>query len=697
MPSEEVERLRNVAIVGQGGTGKTTLADALLFAAGASTRIGRVDDGTSAFDTEPEEQRRKTSITAALHHVGWKKHTVNLIDTPGYSPFLHDTRNCLVAATGAVLVLGPTGREVKVETEKVWAWCSERGLPRIGFVTRMDRERARLAHALEDLAALGARPAVLQVPIGEEGGFRGVVDLLADRAFLYQGDSGTFEEGPVPAELAEAVAAARERLVETIAEASDALLEQYLEGGTLSAEELRAALREGTRAGKFLPILCGAAARGIGVHALLDAIVDLLPSPAELPPWTGDDPKTGNPVERPADPAAPFSAYVFKTIVDPFAGRLSVLRIVSGRATPDMTVLNSIRESRERLGHLLKLEGKKQSQVPVAVAGDIVAMAKLKDTHSGDTLCDEKQPVVYPPLPDAPAAISFALAAKTKADDEKVMQGLHRLMEEDTALRVHRDEQTKEFVISGTGQLHVEVAVERLKRKFGAEAELKAPKVPYKETIKGTARAQGKHKKQTGGHGQYADTWIELSPLPRGAGYEFEDAIVGGVIPRQFIPAVDKGIRELLPQGLLAGYPITDVKVKLYDGGYHEVDSSEMAFKIAARLAFQKAFEQCKPVLLEPIMTITVTVPDEYMGDVIGDLNSRRGKVLGAEAKGNGQQVIRAHVPMAEVLRYAPDLRSMTQGRGDFELELWRYEEVPPHIAERIIREAQAARAEKHG
>jgi elongation factor G len=696
MASEDVARLRNVAVVGQGGAGKTTVADALLFAAGASTRLGRVDDGTSAFDVEPEEQRRKSSIAAALHHAPWRKHELNVIDTPGYSAFLHDTRNCLRAATGAVLVLGSTGGEIKIETEKVWAWCEELGLPRIGFVTRMDRERASIDHALEDLKAVGAKPAVLQVPIGAEAEFRGVVDVLAGKAFLYQGESGTFQEGPVPADLAETVAAARERLVETIAEANDPLLEKYLEGTELGVDELREGLRDGARAGKLLPILCGAAGKAIGLHPLLDAIVDLLPSPAEMPAWKGDNPKTGDEVERAADPAAPFSAYVFKTIVDPFAGKLSVLRIVSGRAHGDLNVVNTVREERERISHPLKLEGKKQTQVPSAVAGDIIALAKLKNTASGDTLADEKNPVIFPPLPDAPAAISFALQPKSKADDEKVMQGLHRLMEEDTGLRVHRDEQTKEFVVSGTGQLHLELVVERLKRKFGVEVELKAPKVPYKETIKGTAKAQGKHKKQTGGHGQYGDAWVELSPLPRGKGFEFEDAIVGGVIPRNFIPAVEKGIREVLVEGILAGFPIVDVKAKLYFGSYHDVDSSEMSFKIAGRLAFKTAFDQCRPVLLEPIMTISVTVPDDFMGDVIGDLNSRRGKVLGADTKSAGQQVIRAHVPMSEVLRYAPDLRSMTSGRGDFELEFSHYEETPPHIAEKVIKLAQAAKAERH-
>jgi elongation factor G len=429
------------------------------------------------------------------------------------------------------------------------------------------------------------------------------------------------------------------------------------------------------------------------VSLLLDALVDLLPSPADLPPWEGTDPRTGETRTRAADPSAPFSAFVFKTIADPHAGKLSVARIVSGRLAAHAAAVNATRDTHERLGTALRVEGKNQSQITEAQAGDIVAFTKLKETHSGDTLCDEKARIVFPELPDTPAVISFALQTKNKGDDDKVMQGLHRLMEEDTALRVLRNEQTNEFVVSGAGQLHVEMAIERLKRKYGVEAELKAPKVPYRETVKGTARAQGRHKRQTGGHGQYGDCWLELAPLPRGGGFEFEDGVVGGVIPRQFIPAVEKGVRELLPQGHLAGYPIVDVKVKVYDGSYHDVDSSEMAFKIAASLGFRKAFEQARPVLLEPIMLLAVTVPDDSMGDVIGDLNSRRGRVLGAEPKGGGMQTIRANVPMAEILRYAPDLRSMTSGRGDFEMELARYEEVPGHIADRLVKEAAAARA----
>jgi elongation factor G len=695
MAADDPTKIRNVAIVGQGGVGKTLVADALLFAAGAATRTGRTEDGSSAFDTEPEEQRRRSSIMAALNHCAWKKIELNLIDTPGYSAFLHDSRNCLYAASGVVFAFGAGGGEVKVEAEKMWKWCDELGLARIGVVTRLDRERASLDNALADLKALGVKPAVLQVPIGAEAAFTGVVDVLSGKAYVYKDEKVT--ETQPPADLADEIAATRDQLIETIAEANDELLEKYLEGTELTPDELRDGLREGTQAGKFLPIVCVAAAKGIGIHPLLDAVVELLPSPAEQPAWKGTNPKTGDDVERAADPNAPFAAFVFKTVVDPFAGKLSIMRIVSGKAAGNLDVANTYRDTRERLGHILKVEGKKQSQVPAAVAGDVVAFAKLKDTATGDTLSDEKQPIVFPPTPDAPSAISFALSAKTKADDDKIMTALHRLMEEDTALRVHRDEQTKEFVVSGSGQLHIEVAVERLKRKFGVEVELKAPKVPYKETIKGTAKAQGKHKRQTGGHGQYGDCWLELSPLPRGTGFEFEDAIVGGTIPRQFIPAVEKGVREMLPQGILAGFPIVDLKAKLYFGSYHDVDSSEMSFKIAAHVGFKKAFEDSRPVLLEPIMLVTITVPDEYMGDIIGDLNSRRGRVLGAEPKGIGQQGIRAHVPLSEMLRYAPDLRSMTQGRGDFEMELAHYDELPPHIADKVIKEAQASRAEKHG
>jgi elongation factor G len=691
MAADDVQRIRSIALIGQGGVGKTSLGEAILLVAGATARLGRVDDGTSTFDLDPEEIKHKISLTAGFHHVAWKKSEINLVDTPGYANFLPETRACLRGVMGAVLVLSPTG-DLKVETERVWGWAGEEELPVLAFVNRLDRERADFETALKDLTeVLGAHAVPLQVPIGRENDLRGVVDLLTMRAHLVAGEGGGVRETDVPEEERAAAEAAREKLVEAVAEANDDLLERYLEGGDISVEELRAGLRAGTLARKVVPVLCGAAGRLIGVPLLLDAVIELLPSPADLPPARGNDLKTGDTIERPPDPGAPFSAFVFKTIVDPFVGKLSIFRVLSGTAASDATVLNASRGARERLGHVLKLEGKKQQSVAHALPGEIAAVAKLKETGTGDTLCDEKAGIVYPGLPDFPPVMSFAVEPKTKGDEEKATTSLQRLIEEDPALKIHRDPQTKEILLSGVGQTHVEIVVERLKRKYGVDVLLKAPKVPYKETIKGTARAQGKYKKQTGGRGQYGDTWIQVEPLPRGRGFEFADEIVGGVVPRQYIPAVEKGVREALVEGTVAGYPVVDLKVTLDDGSYHEVDSSEMAFKIAGSMGFKAAVAQAKPVLLEPIMTMAVTVPDECMGDVIGDLNSRRGKVLGVDGKPGGQ-VIRALVPMAEVLKYAPDLRSMTSGRGSFQMEFTRYEEVPPHLAERVIKEAKAAK-----
>jgi elongation factor G len=511
---------------------------------------------------------------------------------------------------------------------------------------------------------------------------------------LVAGEDGALAEQDIPGEFKEEAAAAREALIETAAEASDALTERYLEEGTLTDEELVQALREGTVARKFVPVLCGSGTRAIGIRPLLDAVVAYLPSPSERPPASGVDPKLQEPVERAPEAGLPFSAYVFKTIVDPFAGRLSVMQVLSGKISSDANVLNVGKEVKEHLGHLNKPEGKKQHPVNEAVTGEIITVAKLKETATGDTLADEKAPVLYPGAAEYPAAISFALEPKTKADEEKASQALQRMMEEDLTLKVHRDPQTNELILSGVGQLHIEVVVEKLKRKYGVEVNLKTPKVPYKETIKGRAKAQGKLKKQTGGRGQYGDTWLEVEPLARGQGFEFVNGIVGGVVPRQYIPAVEKGIREAMVDGFLAGYPMVDVKATLYDGSYHDVDSSEMAFKIAASLGFKSAVSQAKPILLEPIMQMEIVVPDDCMGDVIGDLNSRRGKVLGVDPRPSGQ-VIRATVPMAEVLKYAPDLRSMTGGRGSFTMEFSRYEELPGHLAEKVIKEAEAARAQK--
>ncbi|TMA83454.1 MAG: elongation factor G [Deltaproteobacteria bacterium] len=691
MAAEEVARIRNIGIVGHGGTGKTYLADALVFAAGATNRLGKVDDGSSLFDFEPEEVRRRTTIASAFHHCTWKKHEVTLADTPGYSVFQAETRATLAAMTGAVLVLSPHG-EVKVELEHAWTWCGELGIPVLGFMSRLDREETDLPSALEPVVtALGTKVVPVALPIGSAAGFNGYVDLITMKAYTFASDFAVAKEGAVPGDLEGAAAEHRDRLLEAVAESDDALLERYLESGELSEEEIRRGLRTAVLGRKFLPLFVGAAPKGVGMTALLDAIVELCASPVDVPPMEAIDAKTGSAVERPADPAAPFAALVFKTVIDPFAGKLSVLRVVSGRATSDSTVLNTSRDVKERFGQLLRLEGKKQSPIPAAIAGEICAVAKLKDTATGDTLSDEKGPVLLPKLPAFDAVISFAVQPKSKADEEKATQALHKMMEEDPALHIERDAESREIIVSGSGQLHVEVAVERLKRKYGVEVELKAPKVPYRETIKGRAEVQGKYKKQSGGRGQFADTWIKLEPLPRGSGFEFVDEVVGGAIPRNFIPAVEKGIREAMPHGILTGSPVIDFRVRLFDGSYHTVDSSEMAFKIAASMGFKHALEQAKPILLEPIMHLEVTVPDDSMGDVIGDLNSRRGKVLGVDPK-PPNQVIRAQVPMAEVLKYAPDLRAMTSGRGDFHMSFSHYEEVPPHLSERVIKEVREQR-----
>jgi len=690
MAVEEIGRLRSIAIVGQGGTGKTQLAEAMLFTAGATTRLGRPDDGTALMDIEPEEISRHISISSSFHHLNWKKTEVILANTPGYSAFLPDCFATMRAVDGVVFVASP-GADLKVESEKIFEEINRLGLPRIAFVSRLDRERMSFAAAMTDLEkALAAKPIALTIPIGEEAAFAGVIDVLAMKALTYADTSGKAKEEELSGDLKNRAAAARTQLCEAVAETDDALLEKYLDKGELEEEELRGALRAAVIAGKITPVLCGSGAKNIGVGPLLDAITALLPAPNERPAIKGQN-GNGVEVERLPDPAAPFSAYVFKTLIDPFAGKLSIFRVVSGRAISDATVLNSKHGSKERFGQLLRLEGKKQAPLTVALPGEIVAVAKLKETTTGDTLCDEKAAIVFPTAEKPSPVISFAIRPKTRGDEEKASQALQRLVEEDTALETHRDPQTHEIILSGTGQMHIEVTVEKLKRKFNVEVELQAPKVPYKETIKGRAEAQGKYKRQSGGRGQYGDCWLKVEPLARGGGFEFVDNIVGGVIPRQFIPSVEKGVRNTLVEGYQAGYPMVDVKVTVFDGSYHDVDSSDMAFQIAASMGLKNAFEKAKPILLEPIMAIEVSSPDECMGDVIGDLNSRRGRVLGMDSKGHGQ-VIKALVPMSEILKYAPDLRSITSGRGSFEARFSHYDEVPAPIAEKVIKEAKEAK-----
>jgi elongation factor G len=690
MAVEEISRLRTIAIVGQGGAGKTQLAEAMLYTAGATKVLGRPDDGSAVMDFEPEEVARHISISSSFHHLNWKKTEAIVANTPGYTAFLPECFNTMRAVDGVVFVAS-AGADLKVEAEKIFDEIKRLDLPRIAFVSRLERERMNFAAALNDLEkTLEAKPVVLTLPIGEEAGFNGVIDVLAMKALTYADANGKAREEELSGDLRARAEEARTDLCEAVAETDDALLEKYLEQGEISDDELRAALRNAVLSCKLMPVLCGSGTKNIGMGPLLDAIATLMPAPNERPAMRGQGPSNGTPVERPHDPAAPFSALVFKTVIDPFAGKLSIMRVMSGRAVTDANVLNSTRGAKEHFGHLLRLEGKKQSPLQTALAGEIIAVAKLKDTTTGDTLSDEKAVIIYP-QPEKPApVISFAIRPKTRADEEKSSLALQRLVEEDPALETHRDPQTHEIILSGTGQMHIEVTVEKLKRKFNVEVELQAPKVPYMETIKGRAESQGKYKRQSGGRGQYGDCWLKIEPLARGKGFEFVDQIVGGAIPRQFIPSVEKGIRNTLPDGFLAGYPMVDVKVTVYDGSYHDVDSSDMAFQIAASMGFKIALEKARPILLEPVMSVDVTSPDDCMGDVIGDLNSRRGRVLGMETKGHAQ-VIKALVPMAEILKYAPDLRSMTSGRGSFEARFHHYDEVPAPIAEKVIKEKKEA------
>jgi elongation factor G len=697
MAQAELEKLRNVGILGHGGCGKTSLGEAMLFAAGATQRLGKVQDGTSVLDHEPEEIKHHVSISTAFHSLAWNKYPVTLIDTPGYAAFLSDSINCMRGFNSAVFVLNPAVG-LRVEAERLWVRANEDRVSRLLFVSKMDHEQAnvqeRIAPLLEGLEAKGI---YLQMPIGTEVNFKGVVDLLSMKAFVYNGDSGKFTEGEIPAELKDSAEEWRQKMVEDISESDDELLEKFLDGKELTTEELKKAVRDGTRERKLFPILFGSPLRQVGIAQLLDAVLDYLPSPVEAVEAEGENPGNGEAVKRKTDANAPFSAYVFKTLIDPFAGKLSIMRVMSGKIASDITCYVPNRQLREKVGHLFRLEGKKQEAVKEAFAGEIVAAAKFKDIATGDTLCDEKAPIKYEDPVHFSPNISFALEPKSKADEDKLPQGLHRIREEDQTIELHRDEETRDFILSGMGQQHIEIVVEKLKRKYGAEVVLKAPKVPYKETIRGSASAQGRQKKQTGGHGQFGDTWIKVEPLPHGAGFEFVDKIVGGAIPRNFIPAVEKGIREAMAGGYLAGYPMVDVRATLYDGSYHDVDSSDMAFRIAASMGFKNAVEKAKPVLLEPVMNMEVSVPDECMGDVIGDLNSRRGKVLGMDTKGH-IQVIKSRVPMSEVLKYAQDLRSITSGRGEFHMEFAHYEELPPHLAEKVIKEAKARKtAEQEG
>jgi elongation factor G len=690
----DIQQIRNVGIIAHGGAGKTTLAEALLFNAKATDRMGKVDDGSSNFDYDPEEIRRKITINTSFHHYTWDKVEVTLADTPGYINFEADTRSCLNVLDGAVLLVNAVSG-VEVQTEKMWSLARGADVPVIAFVSKMDRERANHVKAVEEIADILKVPAVpVQLPIGKEAEFRGVIDLFRMKALIYKGDTGEFTLQEIPADLAAEASSAREKLVESCAESDDALIEKFLEGTTLTDEEIRNGFRAGVRAMRFLPVLYGSASRNIAIQPVLDLINFALPDPSYRGEIEGTNPKKKAAEKRPISANAPFSAQVFKTLADPYAGKLSIFKIFSGTLTPDMSPLNSSKDAVERIGQILRLEGKKQKALGSASAGEIVAVAKFKETSTGDTLCDPKAPIIFERPTSLEAVISFAVRPKTRNDEDKLGSSLTRMIEEDPTLRFRKDPQTNEFILAGMGETHVEVAVEKLKRVYGVEVELRTQKIAYFETLKGKAEAQGKHKKQTGGRGQYGDCWIRLEPQPRGKGFEYVDGIVGGSIPRQYIPAVEKGIVERMAKGVIAGYPVVDVKATVFDGSFHNVDSSEMAFKIAGSLAFKKAALAAKPVLLEPICEMEVVIPEENVGDIIGDLNQRRGRVLGVDALGKSQ-IVRCQVPLAEILRYSSDLRSITSGRGQFTMKVSHYEEIPAAIAEKVIAESKKEMGEE--
>jgi elongation factor G len=688
----DIAKIRNVAFVGHGGVGKTSLVEAVLFACGATTRLGKVDEGTTTTDFDPDEIKRKISLNTAVAYCDHQGHRINLIDTPGYGDFVADARGGLRVAGAAVVVVDAVAG-VQVQTEKVWKFANDYNLPRVVVINRLDRERADFHRALESLQKrLKGRLVPLQLPIGSESGFTGVVDLIAMRALVSA--DGKVKEAEIPADLAESAKTFREKLAEAAAETDDDLLAKYLEEGAIGEEEMLGALRRAVMSGAVVPVLAASATRGIGVAPLLDLIVKEFPSPADAGPAEGVDPRTKATVTRAPDPKAPLCAVVFKTISDPHVGKLSLFRVYSGTLRSDSQVLNATRDSRERIGHVGWLSGKTQKAVESLGPGEIGVVAKLKDTLTGDTLCDEANPVVLPGISFPEPAISFAIQPKTRGDEDKISTALHRMAEEDPTLHHHYDPETKQLLVSGMGQLHVEVVVERMKRKYNVDVSLLPPRIPYKETVKGRAEVQGKYKKQTGGRGQYGDTWLRIEPLPRGGGFEFVDDIFGGAIPRNFIPSVEKGVRDCMKRGILAGYPVVDLKVTLYDGSYHDVDSSDMAFQIAASMGLQKGFMEAKPCLLEPVMNVEITAPSDGAGDVIGDINGRRGRIVGMEPDGD-VVAVRAQVPMSEMLTYESSLRSMTGGRGGYSMEFSHYEEVPSQLAEKVVA-AHRAEKDKH-
>ncbi len=690
------ENIRNVAIVGHGHAGKTSLLSAMLYTAGATPRLGRVDDGSSTTDYDEEEIARKMSIAASSAYVEWGKTKINVIDTPGFNMFVHEARMVLPVVDAAIVVVdGVAG--VEVVTQRVWNDCEEYKTPRLIVVNRMDRDRANAERVLESLInAFGRNVIPIELPIGSEKNLTGVVDLVRMKAYTYElGGNGKGKETEIPATMRAQVQESHEQLVELVAEGDDKLMEEFFEKGTIPEEDLIPALHNAIREDKLFPVVFASGLGNIGADRVMDFIVDYTPAPSEhewvqgepVPSGNGDAPK------RHETDAEPVSLYVFKTISDAFAGRISYFKVFSGVLKNEATVQNFSRGTAEKLSHISILQGKTAVPVTELHAGDIGAVAKLKDTLTGDTLGDKSAPILYPRVKLAEPAITFAIEPKSRADEDKLGPGIHKLIEEDAMLRFFRDPQTQEFLIAGTGQQHIEVIVSKLKKRYHTEVVLKAPKVPYRETIRGKADVQGRHKKQTGGHGQYGDCKIKMEPLVRGGQFEFVNDIFGGAIPKNYIPAIEKGIKDAASRGYLAGFPVVDFRVILYDGSYHDVDSNDMSFQMAGRIAFRKAMEQAKPTILEPVMHVEITVPDEFAGSIMGDLNSRRGRIQGMDNKA-GNTVVKAEVPMAEMLTYGVDLTSMTQGRGSFNMEMHHYDAVPGQLQEKIIEKAKAARGE---
>lgn len=688
MKNYKSDMIRNVGLIAHSGSGKTSLAEAMLYTSGAIDRLGKIDEGNTTCDFDPEEIKRRISISTAFAPCEWKNNKINILDTPGYFDFVGEVKSTIrVVESGIIVTCAVSG--VEVGTEQVKKYADEAGLPHFFFINKMDRENANFYKVLDQIRRFFGQKAVpFQLPIGAEANFKGVVDIVHQKAYTFEAKG--VKECPIPEELKSEMENYRSMLVEAVAETDDDLLTKYLEGEELSEEEIQKGLRKGVANGEINPILCGSALTNKGISLLMDTLCDYMPSPQDRAAEKGVNPATNAEEIRECKVEAKLAALVFKTMADPYVGKLTIFKVFSGKLQSDSTVYNATKGESEKIGQLYVMKGKKQENVAEVVAGDIAAVAKLQYTSTNDTLTDKDHPVMLSGIEFPKPVLSLAVEPKSKGDEEKISAGLTRLMEEDRTFEVIKSTETGQLLVSGMGEIHLEVLAGKLANKFGTEVVLDIPKVPYRETIRTTVKVEGKHKKQSGGRGQYGHVWLELQPLESEEGFEFEDKIFGGAVPRQYIPAVEKGIRESLKQGELAGYPVVGVKAILYDGSFHPVDSSEMAFKIAASMAFKKGTSQAKPVLLEPIMDIEVVVPESYMGDIIGDLNKRRGRIMGMEPR-DGMQHIKAQAPMAEMFRYATDLRSMTQGRGSYSSNFSHYEEVPAQLAEKIIEEANQA------